>query len=131
MINIQSIIPLTAKKGPCESRAFRRYSAFGEEGNVWEGATGPAEGVTEYGQENHWRDHTLEGEEVLDFGVRNAEEGKLKQEVEHKATHSGGGNALAGWYVVGDVLKAWPYSRKQDRHTLTARGGLYTAYRYN
>ncbi len=60
------------------------------------------------------------------LGVRYAEEGDLKHEVEHKATHSCRGDALASGYSIGDVGKAWPDGCEQDGHALTASCGLDT-----
>ncbi len=101
---------------------------------------------TENGQENDRCNKTLESEEILDLGgvsqvheppggglaagsylsIRYAEEGDLKHEVEHKATHSCRGDALASGYSIGDVRKAWPDGCEQDGHALTASCGLDT-----
>jgi hypothetical protein len=62
------------------------------------------------------------------LGVRDAEEGKLKQEVENKATHSTRGDALVEGNVIGNVSKAWPDGCEQNGHALTASGSLDTAY---
>ena len=62
------------------------------------------------------------------FSIRYAQEGKLKQEVKHKATHSCRGDALVLGYVVGDVGIARPDGCEQDGHALTASRGLDTVY---
>ena len=60
------------------------------------------------------------------LGVRNAQEGNLEEEVEHKATHSSCGDTFAQRYVVRDIGKAWPDSCEQDDHALTTSRGLDT-----
>ena len=57
--------------------------------------------------------------------VGDAEEGKLQQEVKHKATHACRGNALALWDVIGDVGEAGPDGSEQDSHALAACRGLH------
>jgi hypothetical protein len=92
-----------------------------------DGAAGLVQRAAEYSQENDGCNNTLKGEEVLDLGVRYAQEGKLEQEVEQKAAHSGSGDALAGGDVIGDVSKAWPDGCEQHDHALTSSRGLDAA----
>ena len=115
------------EKGPSEGRAaYKRW--LSDNWTVGDGAAGSAQGITKNGQEDDGCNDTLESEEVLNLGVRDAEEGKLEQEVEHKATHSSGSDTFTFGNVIGDVSKAWPDSCEQDCHALTASCGLNTAY---
>jgi hypothetical protein len=116
---------LTGEECPSEGRTAQ-FGASGDDLTVADGATSSAQSVAENSQENNWCDNTLEGEEVLNLGVRNAEEGELKQEVEDKSTHSCCGDALAFGNVIGDVGKAWPDGCEQDGHALTSSRGLDT-----
>lgn len=108
------------------------------------------QGGTENGQEDDRCNKTLEREEILNLGgvshvsrglaaggwdglaatpylgVRDTQEGNLKQEVEQKANHSSCGDTLTVWYFVGDVGKAWPDGSEQYGHALTASRGLNT-----
>ena len=60
----------------------------------------------------------LESKEVLNLGVRNAEEGKLEQKVKQESTHSLGVDTLTGSDMVGNGCIAWPDGSQQDLHTL-------------
>lgn len=89
-------------------------------------ATGLVQRRSEDGQEDDWGNDGLEGEEVLDLGVRNAQERQLEQKVEEKADHASGRNALVEGNMVGNVGVAWPNSREQDSHALSSSRCLYT-----
>lgn len=73
------------------------------------------------------RDDGFECEEVLDFGVRNAEEGQLQQEIQDKTNHSGGADALRYGDVVLDVGEGGPNGCEQDCHALAASCCLHAA----
>lgn len=62
------------------------------------------------------------------LSVRNAQEGYLKQEVEHETTHSCRGDALAFRNMVWNIGKTWPNGCKQYGHTLTTSCGLDALY---
>jgi hypothetical protein len=98
--------------------------ALSDDGAMANSATSPAQCISENSQENDRCNDTLEGEEVLDLGVRNAQEWKLKEEVQHKATHSCRCNALTLGYVIWNIGEAWPDGCEQNRHALTASCGL-------
>jgi hypothetical protein len=116
---------LTAEEGPGEGRAGDG-GTLGDDGAVADGTASSAQSVTKDSQEDDWSNDTLEGEEVLDLGVRNAQEGQLEQEVEHEAAHACGRDAFVFGNVIGDVCKAGPDGCEQDGHALTSGGGLHT-----
>ena len=120
----------TGKEGPGEFGTADR-GVSGDAINIGDGATSPAQGVAKNGQENNGCNYTLESKEVLDLGVRDAQEGQLKQEIEQKADHSCSSNALILGNVIGDVFEARPDGCEQHGHALAASGGLDTACRFS
>lgn len=116
---------LTGKESPSEDRAAHS-GTLGDDFTMADGATGPAQRITKDGEEDDWCDDTLEGEEVLNLGVRNTEERKLEQEIEHKSDHSCSGDTLVERDVIGDSGKARPDGCEQNSHTLTTSRGLDT-----
>lgn len=98
---------LTAEKSPGES-GTANCGALSNDRAVTDGASSLVQGIAKNGQENNRCNNRLQSEEVLDFGVRNAEERQLKQEVQQKSYHSLGVNTLIVRYVIRDVLVARP-----------------------
>lgn len=118
---------LTGEEGPSEDRTAHGRALVDDTASA-QGASGFVQGITKDRQENHGCNDRLESEEVLDLGIRNAQEGKLEQKVKQEAKHSLGVDALISGYGIWDVLVAWPDGCKQDSHTLTASRGLDTAH---
>lgn len=62
--------------------------ALGDDFTMANCSTGLVQRRAKDGQEDNGRNDRLEGEEVLDFRVRNTEEGELEQEVKNVSDHS-------------------------------------------
>lgn len=101
-------------------------SAIGDNRAVADGATCSAQGIAEDSQEHDWCNDTLESEEVLHFGVWDAQEGQLEQEIEQETDHFVGLDAFVQWDVVGDLREAGPDGCEKDSHALSACGSLDT-----
>ena len=79
-------------------------------------------------QEDDRRNNTLQGEEILNLGVRDAQEWNLEQEVQEETNHAAGSDALTDGDVVGNVGKAGPDGCEQNSHALAPRCRLDTVH---
>ena len=133
---------LTSKESPSKGRSVD-FDATGDNSAIADCTSSPSQSVAEDREENDRCNYTLESEEVLDlnlvshqcenrtykktyFGIRDTQEGQLKQKVQQEPHHSRCGNSLVLRDVVGDPGKTWPDGCEQDGHALTASHCLNT-----
>jgi hypothetical protein len=77
-------------------------------------------------EEDNRGDDRLEGEEILDFGVWNAEERYLQKKVEQEPDHARSRDTLVFRDGVVNSCEAWPRRRQQYGHALPTSDGLNT-----
>lgn len=116
---------LTSEEGPCQAGAFQGRG-LGDDGAVSDRSASFGQCAAENGQEHYRCNDTLKCEEILDFGVGDAQEGQLEEEVKYESAHSSRGDSFAFGNVIWDVGEARPDCGEQNSHALSARCGLDT-----